>query len=217
MALRRHPPNLEEWEVIRYKYEHTDLTVPEICAEHTISDGTLRDRVRRWGWTRRRAPIPRQGPPPRPLPVAPAFDAPPQPAAPPATDPLDATLVPLPVPGVDPPAPDDAALPPDDTPLALRLQRAVERELAAIESVRARLGGQRAYAGESERAARAIATLTRTLRELNTLQSQQPEPAADDDRSPDIDERRRALARKIDALIAARNGDAGGEPEFDGT
>jgi hypothetical protein len=206
MALRRHPPPPEEWEVIRYKYEHTDLTIPEICAEHTISDGTLRDRVRRWGWTRRRAPIPRQGPPPRPLPVAPAFDTPPQPAAPPASDPLDATIVPFPVPGVDPPAPGDAAMPPDDTPLALRLQRAVERQLTAIETVAARLGGPRAHAGESERAARALATLTRTLRELNTLQSQQPEPSADDDRSPDIDERRRALARKIDAFLASQRG-----------
>jgi hypothetical protein len=49
---------------IRYDYEHTDRPIADICTEHGISDGTLRDRVRRWNWTRRRAPIPLEGPPP---------------------------------------------------------------------------------------------------------------------------------------------------------
>jgi hypothetical protein len=37
----------------RYAYEHTDRTIPDICAEHRISAGTLRDRMRRWRRTRR--------------------------------------------------------------------------------------------------------------------------------------------------------------------
>ena len=53
----------EAWAQIRYDYEHTDRPVEDICAEHGISSGTLRDRMRRWNWTRRRAPIPREGPP----------------------------------------------------------------------------------------------------------------------------------------------------------
>jgi hypothetical protein len=51
------------WAQIRYAYEHTDRPVDDICAEHGISSGTLRDRVRRWHWKPRRVPIPRVGPP----------------------------------------------------------------------------------------------------------------------------------------------------------
>ena len=58
----------EAWAQIRFDYEHTERTIAEICAEHGISSGTLRDRMRRWGWTRRREPIPREGPPPLPAP-----------------------------------------------------------------------------------------------------------------------------------------------------
>ena len=54
----------EAWTQIRYDYEHTERPIAAICAEHGISSGTLRDRMRRWGWTRRRPPIPREGPPP---------------------------------------------------------------------------------------------------------------------------------------------------------
>jgi hypothetical protein len=69
-------PTSEAWVQMRYKYEHTDQPVDDISAEHGISPGTLRDRVRRWGWARRRPPVPREGPPPAP---APQIDA----AAPP--------------------------------------------------------------------------------------------------------------------------------------
>src|SRR5690348_2803249 len=53
----------ETWAQIRYEYEHTDRPIADICAERGISDTTLRNRRRRWGWTPRRAPIPREGPP----------------------------------------------------------------------------------------------------------------------------------------------------------
>jgi hypothetical protein len=69
MALDLSP---EAWAQIRYDYEHTERAIADICAEHNISSGTLRDRMRRWGWTRRRAPIPRDGPPP----VAPTLPSP---------------------------------------------------------------------------------------------------------------------------------------------
>src|SRR3954468_7518656 len=52
----------EAWAQIRHDYEDTERLVADICAEHGISSGTLRDRVRRWGWTRRRLPIPSEGP-----------------------------------------------------------------------------------------------------------------------------------------------------------
>jgi hypothetical protein len=57
-------PTPEAWAQIRYDYEHTDRPIEDICLEHGISSGTLRDRMRRWQWKRRRVPIPREGPPP---------------------------------------------------------------------------------------------------------------------------------------------------------
>ena len=72
------PPTPEDWARIRHAYEHGDRPIDEICAAYGISSGTLRDRVRRWGWTRRRQPIPPIGPaalaPPRAM-IAPAFAA----------------------------------------------------------------------------------------------------------------------------------------------
>ena len=60
------PLTTEDWARIRYEYESTTRKVVEICAEHGISDGTLRDRVRRWGWKRRSAGrVAREGPPPK--------------------------------------------------------------------------------------------------------------------------------------------------------
>src|SRR5439155_7171039 len=76
----------EAWAQVRHEYEHTDKPVEDICFDHGISSGTLRDRMRRWNWTRRRPPIPADGPPPLPaiepallVPLAPSADA----AAPP--------------------------------------------------------------------------------------------------------------------------------------
>jgi hypothetical protein len=55
----------EDWARVRYEYEHSNRKVFDICAERGISESTLRDRVRRWGWTRRwSGPVQREGPPP---------------------------------------------------------------------------------------------------------------------------------------------------------
>ena len=102
----------------------------------------------------------------------------------------------------DKPAPDAASDSPAD--LAMRVQRAVERELAAIDAIIAKLDGKRADAGESEKAARTLASLARTLRELSALQSQQPDDEDDDSGPVDLDEFRRDLARRMDAFVASR-------------
>jgi hypothetical protein len=193
----------EAWAQIRYDYEHTDRPIEDICAEHGISSGTLRDRMRRWGWTRRRSPISLEGPPPSP--------APPADAAPPpfwAAGPAEA----LPSAAATPTEPSDAALPaePDDRPIAMRLQSAVDRVLPAIEATVAKLGTGPIHPREMERAARALTALTRTLRELKSLLGPQllgPHqlPAADDDPPPaDVDEMRNELARRIDAFVESR-------------
>jgi len=76
-------PSPETWIQIRYEYEHTDKPVDDICLDHGVSPSTLRERMRRWRWTRRRQPISAQGPPPMPIAhgaalapfVAPAIEA----------------------------------------------------------------------------------------------------------------------------------------------
>ena len=231
-------PNLsnEAWAQIRSDYEHTERPIADICAEHGISSGTLRDRMRRWDWTRRRAPIPREGPPPLPAPAI-AIAAVPSPAvhavdmtAPPAalTREADSTPAPLAVvatvalatscAGAMPHAAagDDASAPcaPDDIAIVPRLQSAVARVLPAIEATLARLTAGPTPPREMEQAARALSSLTRTLRELNGLLGQHRVPAADRDDGPeDIDEFRLELARRIHSFIDARTGKTDGNAE----
>jgi hypothetical protein len=208
--MRRVEHTPEESRLIRRKYEHGHDTVAVIARDHHMSVGTLQNRVTAGHWRRRRPPIPREDP----LPIdgaAPLLLAAPQDVS---LAPMHAdTAPPLPI------APDAASpgenLPGDpDTPTALRLQGAVARVLAAIEAIVAKIGAGRT--AESDRSARALAALTRTLRELNTLQGQYEEPAADDDSPADIDEVRLSLVRKIDALVAARGGGARDDAEPQG-
>ena len=109
--------------------------------------------------------------------------------------------------------PPAAAVPaaPGSTPapggsLAARVQRVVERELNAVERILDNLGPTEA--GEAERAARTLASLARTLREVALSNDGQGAPQADepdDDPIPrDIDEFRRELACRIDAFIASQ-------------
>jgi len=191
---------LEAWAYIRHDYECTDRPVEEICAEHGISSGTLRDRMRRWKWTRRRPPIPEEGPAPMPWPARGAPDSPaPQSETLPAVAPAGAA---------EPPAPstssEDAAAPvaPDPAAVAQRLQGAVARVLPAIEATVGRLTAGATQPRELERAARTLTALTRTLRELDTLLEQHPPPAEWAPRN--LDEARASMARKIDAIIAQR-------------
>jgi len=216
-----------DWAAVRHDYEHTDKPTAEICREHGISETTLRRRVWRWGWTPRRLPISREGPPPLPVPqvervpppslpieAAGLFPSAPQrdgaalwaPAGDAAAQSLPATQA---VPGEEKHAG-------NDIPTVERLQGAVVAVLANIEAIVARSGAAGGRTSENERAARALAALTRTLRELNALQTNaaEPEPAHDSD--DDIDEFRHALARKIDAFVAAHGGGVRGEAEPEG-
>lgn len=215
----------ETWAQIRQDYEHSQRPVDEICAEHGISPGTLRNRVRRWGWTRRRAPIPLEGPPPSALPPPPRIQV----AAPPcAAGPDAASPSPPASPQGETGAPCPAAAPPmaaesnagelDGGAIVPHLQGAVGRLLPAIDATVARLAAGPMHAREMEQAARALAALTRTLRELNALLSQrQAAAAAEEDKSRDLDELRYELARRMRALIDERTGQTGGAGAPDGT
>lgn len=97
--------------------------------------------------------------------------------------------------------------------LAARIQRSVERELDGVERVLGLLKPQ--DGNEAERAARTLASLARTLREIVSLDDKpSAEPEDDDDAGPrDMDEFRRDLARRIDAIIAEREGPISREPD----
>jgi hypothetical protein len=155
----------DAWAQIRYDYEHTDRPVEDICAAHGISSGTLRDRMRRWSWRRRRSPIPREGPPAC-LVVEQAIAS-------------SGTAVIVAKPSTPAPsedggagAPPIAALQPaesDAGPLGPALQEAVTTVLPAIQQTLARIVEGRAYPDDAAKTARALETLTRTLRELSGL------------------------------------------------
>jgi hypothetical protein len=68
----------------------------------------------------------------------------------------------------------------DPVLIAGRLKGAIARVLAGIEITFAQILAGPAHPREFERAARALAPLTRTLRELNGLLSQYPAPEADE-------------------------------------
>jgi hypothetical protein len=97
--------------------------------------------------------------------------------------------------------------------LIARLWVTAERQVREIEK-RLRIGGQEPT--ERERDARVLAITVKTLRELRALDAAQAEqePSPEDEQGPDnLDDFRRELARKMDAIIEARKapGAGGGE------
>jgi hypothetical protein len=163
------PLTPDAWAQIRYNYEHTGRPVEDICAEHGISSGTLRDRMRRWAWRRRRAPIPREGP--RACLVVEQQTAPsgtavivvePSARALPEGGSKAAPLI-----AALQLAEDDAAkLAPF---LAPALHEAVTTVLPAIQREIARIAEGRSFPDDAAKTARALEALTRTLRELSGL------------------------------------------------
>jgi hypothetical protein len=101
----------------------------------------------------------------------------------------------------------------DRLALVGRLWRTAEAQVREIEE---RLKRNEQQPDERERDARTLAVLVKTLRELTALDEIKNAPQADpddDDGPRDIDEFRRELARRMDALVASRSGAAvPGEP-----
>lgn len=90
-----------------------------------------------------------------------------------------------------------------------RVRAAVEREIVAIEAVLARVEGARLRSSDAERAARTLATLVKTLREVAALQrDEKPETekgAAEADEFRDLEEFRAELAERLDRLRRERD------------
>jgi hypothetical protein len=188
----------------RWFYEHTTIPVPAIAERLGVGASTLFRHARRLGWRPRR----RQHQWPDVAAAAPPIEtiaqmAPTSPTAPGAPAPADE-------PGGDAissPEQTTQSGAGEDRSLGLRLQRAVERELAAVEAIISRLGRYSQHPGEAERAARTLASLARTLNEVMRLNAPQPPPAADDEPVPrDFDELRRALSQKLERLVAEQSG-----------
>ncbi len=92
----------------------------------------------------------------------------------------------------------------DRESLIARLWGAAERQVRDIET-RLAMTGQ--PSSDRERDARTLAVLVRTLRELSQFDAAREPPCEDDDLGPrDIDEFRRDLARRMDALVRGRAG-----------
>jgi hypothetical protein len=198
---------------VRHRYEDTDDTLAAIAADCGISERGIHRLRDREGWPRRSD--------------RPARDLPPAMRA------LDEATALLAARATAPPAERPGPLhsfdtgraasaePVDgrsneDTSAIARIERLVEKELAAEETVRAGLGPLPRPPADAERAARTLATLTQTLHALQRLRSGlAPDTGSndDDDMPRDIDEFRRDLARRIDAFVESRidRRDAGGD------
>jgi hypothetical protein len=184
-------PTPEAWAQIRHAYENTEQPLEHICAEHDVSVPTVRYRMKRWGWTRRKPFVPRQQPAAAALELAPS--------TPPRSQ--DAC---------DPPPPEEGEeskqAQGEDIAIVPRLQNAAAQVLSAIETNVTRLASGRLNSHDVEKAGRTLGTLTRTLRELNALLVQNNaglEPEDDPMIPKDPEEFRRQLARRIRGLVEA--------------
>jgi hypothetical protein len=168
-------------------YETTDTPTSVIAATLGISRATLNDRMPEWGWTRRRYSK------------------------------TQAVAAAAPIGDVQPlqqvePMPAETPL-----PFAERLQRVIEAQMQVAERTLKVLGP--ASSAEAERTARILATVSRTVQDITaTAKGQLPADDADDDPVPrDIDEFREALARRIEAFVAAERASTDGKVSDDPT
>jgi hypothetical protein len=172
----------------RRLYEDTNVPVRDIAALVGLSERTFYTRVHKWKWRMRCDRIPNAA-----LDRAAAVDSA-KPELPPERSETAETL-----------RYEQGA---DTASLAERLQRAVERELAAVEALIARLGNAADHDADAERSARTLGTLSRVLRELAKLQrDEKPESESSDseDEFRDLEEFRAELAERLDRLRRSRD------------
>jgi hypothetical protein len=178
----------EAIEHARRRYEETDETQDSIAADFGVSRKTLDRLAKNEGWALRKDRPPRDLPSELRL-----YDA--------------AEQALLGEAGADAPS---------RTALADRLERAVEKELATVELMRANLGPIAGRSIEAERTARTLERLTETLSKVRRLREPgTPMTGSNDFDTPtDIDEFRRALAQRIENFVRSRT-DAAVSPAGD--
>lgn len=169
----------------RFLYEQTLTPMDEIAALMGICRNTLRRRIKEWGWQQRCED-----------PHARGFQRYRKRSA----------------------APDEAKEPPRGYPrapeeriaLVERLREAVDKQLGHVDSILSRTDMQ--IPDEAERTSRMLAGLARTLREMKRLEMPAPPELQDDSDMPrNVEDLRRELLRKMDAILARRNHGAPGE------
>lgn len=174
---------------------------PRIIAnDYGISRATLYDNLHAWGVTLLSDRAARRSP------------APVQPGSSEAEEPASDAASETPSGLID--HSDEPVTPGASAPLLRRrLEIATERGIAMVEAMLTNLRGARAGLADAERAARTLASLSRTLRQLSTVD--EPEAAATDDDVPrDLDELRRVLAARLDR-VAGEMGNRGDHPGDD--
>jgi len=200
------------------RVEETLQSTNAIAADFGMDHGPLWRLIRRYGWVRPEGALRR----PRGLsPVmrlAAQADALVAPKAPPDPSPPLASLAgggevhPTPALRADPPPPGEggtelAAPTSLDNATIERLEAAVLKELATVETMRASLRAEPRRPADDERTARTLSVLTETLSKLRRLRlAAQPQADTPDD-ILDIDEFRRDLARRIEAFVASQPDD----------
>ncbi len=164
---------------VRKLYEGTDVPVRDLASICGLGVTTFLRRVELWGWKRRKLRMQ-------------DYDK----AAKAEVDAIREAAAPL------------RAVAENET-LIDRVRAAVEREIVAIEAVLTRVEGARLRSADAERAARTLATLVKTLREVAALQRDEKldtESVADDaDEYHDLDTFRRELAERLDRLRRQRD------------
>jgi hypothetical protein len=198
MRQRKHiPPALLNQ--LRYEYEETNTPIADLATRADMSKWTFHRCVRDLKWSMR---VPGRG----------GFRH----STPLSTFAGKRAAAEAEKPGVTPNSAAPAlpsANPLDRSALAARIQRSIERELDAIERVLDLLQPQNG--NEAERAARTLAALARTLREVATLDTDtSAEADPDDDAGPrDMEEFRRELTRRMESIIAERTDPATPQPQ----
>ncbi len=172
MSVPRKVVTPEAVAMARHLYEQTNVPLRDIAVLLGVGMTTLVQRVKQWGWAPRSARMPTASPP---APVTPA-----------------AGWL---------PAEDGAGRePPSRGALIARLIARIEAEMSNVERLLAQAGGNEGLAG-NERAARTLAILVRSLRELAALDKLEPD-GSDDDADRDADAFRRELGRTLERVLA---------------
>jgi hypothetical protein len=170
---------LEKIAEVRKLYEGTDIPMRDLAAICGLGVTTLARRVRGWGWRPRRLRMK-------------DYDK----AAKAEVEEIREAAAP-------------ALAIAENESLVDRVRSAVEREIVAIEAVLTRVESARLRSTDAERAARTLATLVKTLREVAALQrDEKPERESGDapeDEFRDLEEFRAELAERLDRIRRSRN------------
>jgi hypothetical protein len=177
------PP--EEISRARALYEGTEIPVRDIAKMLGIGLTTLHRKINRWGWVPRNARL-------RGLDAAAKADIP--------VEEIAALAAPH-------------VVTVEKETLIDRVRAAVEREIVAIEAVLTRVEGARLRSSDAERAARTLATLVKTMREVAALQrDEKPETEIGEsgqesgrDEFRDLEAFRAELAERLDRLRRSGN------------